>query len=288
MKIITGAGGFIGSVLVGYLNSQGIDDLLLFDDLPATEQYKNIVNKEYIGLFSADEMPEDATGIDCVIHLGANSNTLEKNWRSIYETNVHSTRRWSQFCDRNDVPFIFSSSAAIYGNGDGPLNQYAFSKQLSEKEINGVILRLFNVYGPNEYHKGRMASTLMHWHDQLIESGQLNIFQSSDQLYRDLVYVEDVAKTIHHFIENYQPGVYDVGTGTSVDFETVANSLIHAVGYGTKNFIEMPNDLKEQYQKDTKADIISLNAAGLNTEVFLNIEQGIEKYVEYLNIRSCY
>jgi ADP-L-glycero-D-manno-heptose 6-epimerase len=288
MIVVTGAGGFIGSVVVGYLNSQGITDLVLFDDLPTGNQYKNLTGKQYISLHSADEMLTDAEDIDYVIHLGANSNTLERDWPSLYKTNVCSTRKWNQFCAENDIPFIFASSAAVYGNGQGPMNHYAFSKAVSENEINGVVLRLFNVYGPNEYHKGRMASTIMHWYNQIQETGQYKIFEGSRHLRRDLIYVEDVAKTIYQFVLNYQPGTYDLGTGVSVDFETVSDVLAATCCKGSKNFIIMPEDLNAQYQKDTKADTTALKNAGVDVNKFLTIKDGIEKYVEYLNSSTFY
>jgi ADP-L-glycero-D-manno-heptose 6-epimerase len=288
MIVVTGAGGFIGSVVVGYLNSQGITDLILFDDLPTGNQYKNLIGKQYISLHSADEMLTDAEDIEYVIHLGANSNTLERDWASLYKTNVCSTRRWNQFCAENNIPFIFASSAAVYGNGQGPMNHYAFSKAVSENEINGVVLRLFNVYGPNEYHKGRMASTIMHWYNQIQETGQYKIFEGSRQLRRDLIHVEDVAKTIYHFVLNYQPGTYDLGTGVSVDFETVADTVAATMCKGNKNFIIMPEDLKAQYQKDTKADTTALRNFGVDVSEFLTIKNGIENYVEYLNSNTFY
>jgi ADP-L-glycero-D-manno-heptose 6-epimerase len=288
MIVVTGAGGFIGSVVVGFLNSQGINDLILFDDLPTGDQYKNLIGKKYISLHSAEEMLTDGEGIDCVIHLGANSNTLERNWKSIYETNVYSTRKWNQFCLENEIPFIFASSAAIYGNGQGPMNHYAFSKTVSENEITGVALRLFNVYGPNEYHKGRMASTILHWHKQIQETNQYKLFEGSRQLRRDLIYVEDVANTIYHFVKHYQPGVYDLGTGISVDFETVADTVAATCKKGNKNFIIMPDDLKSQYQNNTKADVTALKNAGVDVNKFLTIGTGIEKYVEYLNFNKFY
>ena len=288
MIVVTGAGGFIASVVVGYLNSKGIDDLILFDDLPTGDQYKNLVGKKYISLHSADEMLTGSDDIDFVIHLGANSSTLERDWTSIYKTNVSSTRQWNRFCVENEIPFIFASSAAVYGNGNGPLNHYAFSKSVSENEISGVTLRLFNVYGPNEYHKGRMASTILHWFNQINETGQYKIFEGSRHLRRDLIYVEDVAKTIYHFLTNYQPGVYDLGTGVSVDFETVADTVAATMCKGNKNFIIMPEDLKAQYQKDTKADVTALRNFGVDVSSFLPIQSGIEQYVEYLNSSKFY
>lgn len=288
MIVLTGAGGFIGSVMLGYLNKLGRKDVVIFDDMPQQEQYQNIGNKKYISIHSTQEIITDPAGIECVIHLGANSNTIERDWESIYKTNVYSTRLWNQFCTENEIPFIFASSAAVYGNNGVPLNLYAFSKLASEQEVNGVILRLFNVYGPNEYHKGRMASTIFHWYNQIDSTGQLNIFKDSKFYRRDFIWVEDVCKTILHFVNNYQPGIYDLGTGINRDFETVANVLCATMKKGNKNFIEMPPDLKEQYQTDTKANVENLKVAGVDTGSFLGIEQGIPEYIEYLKIRSRY
>lgn len=283
MIAITGAGGFIGSVLVGYLNKVGIDDLVLFDDLPEDNQFKNLIGKRFISLHSTEEMFENPKNIDAVVHLGANANTLEKDWTSIYKTNILSTRAWNEFCNINDIPFIFASSAAVYGNGRGPMNQYAFSKLLSEAEINGVILRFFNVYGPNEYHKGRMASTPYHWYNQLKETGKIKIFEGSDNFFRDFIFVEDVTKVIYHFLKNYSPGIYDIGTGNSSSFEQIADNLIECVGSGDKEFIQMPDDLLKQYQKNTKANTKNLNDSGFDTSQFLTSTQGLQRYFSYLN-----
>lgn len=288
MIVLTGAGGFIGSVVLGYLNKQGLTDIVLFDDLPTGDQFKNLVGKQYVSLHSIDEMPLDAEDIDCVIHLGANSSTLERDWSSLYNTNVLSTRRWNAFCLENNIPFIFASSAAIYGNDNGPLNHYAFSKQVSENEIEGVVLRLFNVYGPNEYHKDRMASTIYHWYNQLEQTCTVKLFEKSASYRRDFVYVEDVAKVIHFFIENYQPGVYDVGTAESIDFDKLANIVINEYGSGSKVYIPMPDDLKSQYQLETRADHTELYKAGYNTDAFFEPWQGIKEYMQYLKTNKFY
>ena len=288
MIALTGAGGFIGSVVLGYLNKQGIEDIVLFDDLPTGSQFKNLIGKKYISLHSTEEFFQDPKELKCVIHIGADSSTLTTDWRSLYKTNVLSTRRWSQLCSDNDIPFIFTSSAAVYGNGAGPLNHYAFSKLASENEINGVVLRLFNVYGPNEYHKGRMASTIYHWYQQLQHSDTIKVFENSSSYRRDFIWVEDVARVIHHFINNYQPGVYDVGTGASVDFDSIANIVVNECGKGSKEYIAMPEDLKAQYQLDTKADILALGLVGVDTDLFLEPWQGIKEYIKYLKTNSFY
>lgn len=288
MIALTGAGGFIGSVILGYLNKQGIKDVYLFDDLPTGDQYKNLVGKQYSGLYSSKDYVLDAKDFDAVIHFGANSSTLERNWASIYETNVASTRKWQMICEENDTKFIYASSAAIYGNGNGPLNHYAFSKLASEQEINkGVILRLFNVYGPNEYHKGRMASTPYHWFKQLNETGTLTIFENSSEYFRDFIYVEDVARTVYYFLNNYKEGIYDLGTGNPVSFQTVADEcLLNKTGSMIE--IPMPDDLAAQYQKNTCASIDYLESAGVNVKDFVNIKDGIKEYFNYLSVNRTY
>lgn len=288
MIALTGAGGFIGSVVLGYLNKRGIDDIVLFDDLPYGDQFKNLVGKRYISLHSTDEMFDDFSKISVVIHIGANSSTLERDWSSIYKTNVLSTRMWNAVCKQNNIPFIFTSSAAVYGNSTGPLNHYAFSKSVSENEIDGVILRLFNVYGPNEYHKGRMASTIFHWYNQLVENNEIRVFENSDRYYRDFVYVEDIARVILHFVENYQPGIYDLGTGHAESFEKLANLVIENHGQGKKNYIEMPQDLKQQYQTYTAADVKKLHDAGFDTSSFLPLDSGVNQYFSYLKTNKHY
>jgi ADP-L-glycero-D-manno-heptose 6-epimerase len=289
MIALTGAGGFIGSVVLGYLNKKGITDIYLFDDLPTGDQFKNLIGKQYLGLHSTKEIVSDLSDFEGVIHIGANSSTLERDWSSIYNTNVSSTRRWHDLCREHGKKFIFTSSAAVYGNGAGPLNHYAFSKHVSEQEItDGVILRLFNVYGPNESHKGRMASTIYHWYHQLQQDGKIKIFENSNNYYRDFIYVEDVARTVYHFINNYQPGTYDVGTGESVNFESIANIVINEFGSGEKEYIPMPSDLKAQYQLDTKANTSGLVDAGLDVAEFFEAWQGIKEYIKYLKSNQTY
>ena len=286
MKIaLTGAGGFIGSVVLGYLNKQGIKDILIFDDLPHPGQFKNLIGKQWSAMYSAADW---GVPVDCVIHIGANSSTLDTNWKDYYDRNIASTRDWASWCEMRQIPMIFTSSAGVYGNGNGPESQYAFSKMVNEQELtNAVVLRLFNVYGPNEYHKGRMASTPYHWYNQLVEDKKLKLFENSLEYYRDFIYVEDVAKVIWHFVNNYKPGTYDVGTGYATNFETVANYMLEHVK-GKKKYVPMPEDLRKQYQTWTKADTGALTLAGVNVDSFRTVKQGIEEYTDYLKTRRYY
>jgi len=292
MIIVTGGGGFIGSAMVGYLNSIGRTDVMVIDDMPHADQYKNLVGKKF-SIMEQDEQgllshysPGD---IEAVIHLGAITNTLHNDWASLYKHNVRPTRQLSGLCRELRIPMVFASSAATYGNGIGPLNQYALSKQISETEISqhSACLKFFNVYGPNEYHKGRMASTILHWYNQIQDTGSIKIFEDSDQYYRDFIYVEDVCRACWHMVENYKPGVYDLGTGKSVNFERVAKELAKHVDQEVYfDYIPMPADLKAQYQTDTKADTTAIAATGFDVDLCRSVAEGVEDYAAYLKGHS--
>lgn len=289
MIILTGAAGFIGSVVAGYLNQQGVNRLVLVDDMPNETQYRNLLGKDFITLLSTKDAIELDKPVEAVIHFGANSSTLEKNWNSIYETNISSTRFWHNYAKTVGAKFIFASSAAVYGNGHGPMNQYAMSKYISEREItDGVVLRLFNVYGPNEYHKGRMASVVHHWYNQLQKDGYIKVFYDSDKYKRDFIYVEDVARVVHYFLKNYREGLYDLGTGIETSFQDVANSFLRQQGSNSIEYIDMPKDLKDQYQKNTKADVSILEEAGFKCNTMLDIDTGIASYLGYLKAKKIY
>lgn len=289
MIVLTGAGGFIGSVILGYLNSQGIEDIVLFDDLPVGDQFKNLIGKRFISLYSINDVIQNISAIDAVVHFGANSSTLETDWSKVYQTNVLSTRIWNTICLEKNIPFIFASSAAVYGNGSGPLNHYAFSKMISENEITGAILRLFNVYGPNEYHKNRMASTIYHWYHQIKKHNELQIFENSHMYSRDFVWVEDVAKTVFHLLyKNYQPGIYDLGSGVTTSFERIADLLANNLGLSGKKYIKIPDDLSKQYQVRTLANNEKLEEIGIDTKSFERTEVGIPKYIEFLATNRYY
>lgn len=287
MIVVTGAGGFIGSVVVKYLNDQKCTDIAVVDSMPHPDQFKNLVGKKYAAIYSNQIDPNELEYVTAVVHIGADSSTLTKDWNSIYKTNIEPTRKWYKYCQEKDIPFIFTSSAAVYGNGAGPLNQYALSKLSSEYEIpNAIILRLFNVYGPNEYHKGRMASTIMHWHTQLVDHGSLTLFENSGDFSRDFIHVEDVAKVIHHFINSPSPGVYDVGTGKAVTFLAVAN-IVNEYLPGNRLTIPMPADIVSQYQPYTCANLNNLSYS-FNTDQFRSVSQGIPEYLGYLKTSQFY
>ena len=293
MIVVTGAGGFIGSVMVGYLNSLGRADIIVVDDLPEPSQFQNLVGKQF-SIMSTEEVSNlFATNpgyIEAVLHIGAISNTLHKDWPEIYKKNVLATRQWAWFCRDTKTPMVFASTAAIYGNGNGPLNQYAFSKQISENEVvsDAACLRFFNVYGPNEYHKGRMASTILHWFNQS-KDGVIKVFEDSENYRRDFIHVLDVCKTCWWIAqrENFRPGIYDLGTGVSRSFEELARIVSGYTGARIE-YIPMPEDLAKQYQKDTKADVTALTDIGYDCTIMASLEKGVGDYLGYLKDHKYY
>jgi len=290
MFVVTGAQGFIGSRMVKYLNSKGIDDICVIDDVEIDEvrgyatkvNYTNLQDAKFKKLYPIilDEntiLPEN--NIEAVFHFGAISNTLEKDFGKIKKYNIDYTNRLNRACKKRNIPLIFSSTAAIYGNGNGPLNLYAESKFQNEKDISdyAMCFRLFNVYGPNESHKGRMASVIFKWFNELKETNSIKIFENSKEYKRDFIFVDDVCKTFYDAYKKYKPGIRDLGTGTQNNFDYVADIVIKEYGSGNKNYVPMPDDLKLQYQTNTEAKIY--NDLELN---FINIETGIKNYILHL------
>jgi len=291
MIIVTGAQGFIGSTMISYLNSIGMTDIVAVDDFGIDHQKGYAYRADYtnlqdcriqsihpVCLSELDILP--AGNIDVVFHFGAISNTLEKDVSKINYYNTEYTRILGQVCNKKSIPLIFSSTAAVYGNGDGPLNLYAESKLQSENDISGhaACLRLFNVYGHREKHKGRMASVIFKWQQELQDTNSICLFENSNKYMRDFVFVNDVCKIANDILKVYKPGVYDLGSGHSRSFEEVADCLIKQNGLGIKKYISMPNDLKSQYQENTKADMQGLLNLGIIPPM-TSIEDGIKTYI---------
>ena len=285
MIVLTGAGGFIGSYVLGYLNRQGRDDIIIYDDLRSEAQQRNVQGKRFFELRgSKDSLPDSA---EAVIHLGANSNTLATDWASITNTNVDSTRRWYHWSQQQDIPMIYASSAAILGNGEGPLNQYAFSKQINEQECRFAAgLRLYNVYGPNEYHKGRMASVVFHAFNQITATGGMKLFRShrpdykdGEQL-RDFVYVKDVCNVCLFLMEHRtHSGLYNLGSGKARTFLDLVRATFSAMGKEEHvSFVDTPADIRDKYQYFTEADMRKLQGIGYTTP-FTTLEDGVRDYV---------
>lgn len=320
--VITGAAGFIGSVLLKYLNQKGIEQIICVDHLSVgaqtgldNEKWKNLYGKKFIDYIEKDdflqliEKDKLPSGINAIIHLGACTSTVEKDVNYMIKNNFLYTKRIAEYCISKNIFLIYASSAATYGNGENgfvddeskifnlkPLNIYGFSKHLFDMlVVNNDLwrkhfcgLKFFNVYGPNEYHKGEMKSVINKMYYQIKNEGKVSLFKSykdnfkNGEQKRDFVYVKDVVDVIYFFFENRKSGIYNVGTGKAVSFNEVAETLFSSLGI-KKNieYIEMPENIRPNYQYFTQADISKLRKAGYRKE-FTSIEKGVSDYVKYL------
>ena len=322
--IVTGAAGFIGANVVKALNARGITQIIAVDDLTQGDRFANLVD-----CVIEDYLDKDAflaalgTGafngaVTAVLHQGACSDTTESNGRYMMQNNYRYSRTLLDFCAAQKAPFIYASSAAVYGDStdfrespecEKPLNVYGYSKYLFDQHVRRhrhgaqvVGLRYFNVYGPREQHKGRMASVAYHFFHQYQKAGKVRLFEGSGgygngEQRRDFVSVEDVVKVNLYFLDNHlKTGIYNCGTGAAQSFNDVAVAAINACrkargegqlalgamqAEGLIEYIPFPQDLKGKYQSYTQADLSGLRAAGY-TDNFLSVEQGVTRYCEAL------
>jgi ADP-L-glycero-D-manno-heptose 6-epimerase len=311
MIVITGAAGFIGSCLVQYLNEQGIDQLVLVDEFDSTDKSPNLSGKSFLEKVDRDKFQEWLAGngqdLEVIFHIGARTDTTEQSEAIFDRLNLHYTQMIWEHCSRFSIPLIYASSAATYGGGElgydddhavveqlEPLNPYGRSKndfdkwalQQEEQPPFWAGLKFFNVYGPNEYHKGRMASVIFHTLRQIRASGQMRLFRShrpdyaDGQQSRDFVYVKDVVKVCYWLYRN-QPvsGLYNLGTGQARSFRDLATLTFRAMDLEPDiTFIDTPADIRDTYQYFTEANMAKLRKAGY-TDEFYSLESGIDDYV---------
>ncbi|MBI3512068.1 MAG: ADP-glyceromanno-heptose 6-epimerase [Bacteroidetes bacterium] len=312
MKIVTGAAGFIGSCLVSKLNEEDIEDLVLVDDFSNEQKLPNLNGKYYQeridrGLFEKWFL-KNASEIDVVFHIGARTDTTEFDKKIFDELNVAYSKMIWNICAENNIPLIYASSAATYGLGEfgydddhskieklKPLNPYGESKNEFDKWVLGQSktppnwygLKFFNVYGPNEYHKGRMASVILHAFNQISSSGEMKLFRShkpefkdGEQL-RDFIYVKDVVEVILFLYRNHPAsGIYNLGTGKARSFLDLAHATFKAMNKEEKNsFIDTPADIRNKYQYFTEANMHKLRDAGYKND-FTSLEEGVGDYVK--------
>lgn len=311
MIVITGAAGFIGSVVAGSLNMYGRDDIVLVDDFSKMNKIENYKNKRYRQLVGREVffewLEDNGKNVDFIIHLGARTDTTEFDWNVFLTLNVNYTQKMWTMCSQYGIPLIYASSAATYGGGElgyddnhdvvdrlQPLNPYGRSKNETDKWILRqdkmppfwAGLKFFNVYGPNEYHKGRMASVIMHSFNQITDCGEVRLFRShrpdyaDGQQLRDFVYVKDIASVILFLIENRPAsGLYNLGTGKARSFLDLATNTFKAMGKEVKiKFIDTPLDIRDKYQYFTEANMQKLRNAGYDKD-FTSLEHGINDYV---------
>ncbi|GAB1403957.1 ADP-glyceromanno-heptose 6-epimerase [Lentimicrobium sp.] len=312
MIIVTGAAGFIGSALISTLLARGFDKIVAVDDFTKKEKSANHENKnilEYVErthFFSWFE--ERYKSIDFVFHLGARTDTTEFNKQIFDELNVNYSMQVWQLCSRYQIPLVYASSAATYGLGEHgytdnhhivnqlePLNPYGRSKNDFDRwALTQAVsppfwagMKFFNVYGPNEYHKGRMASVILHAYNQMKKTGGVKLFRSHNDNFedgmqlRDFIYVKDVADVLIFMMEK-QPdsGLYNLGTGKARSFLHLAKATFRAAGIMENiEFIDTPEDIRDKYQYFTEANMEKLRKAGY-TQTFTSLEDGVDDYVK--------
>ena len=317
MIAVTGACGFIGSCLIAELNFNYRNDIVAVDLFKQPDKIclDNIKNKTILQRIDKDDfiqwLDDNYTEIDFIIHLGAISSTIMFDKETLKKYNTQYTQLVWDKCTQYSIPLIYASSAATYGDGSlgysddesvipnlKPLNPYGESKQAfdvwaleqEEKPPLWYGLKFFNVYGPNEYHKGQMASVVFHAYNQIMKTGKMELFKSYKQgvnngmQKRDFIYVGDVCNIIRWLMENTpQSGIYNVGTGKARTFYDLARAVFKAMNKKPNiQYIEMPQEIRDKYQYFTEANISKLNNAGYHYP-FTNIENGVFKYVtEYL------
>ena len=311
MIIVTGGAGFIGSNLVAKINEMGVSDILVVDDLADGAKILNISDLDIADYLDKDELftylsKTDSSMIDVIFHLGACSATTEWDGKFLMKNNFEYSKKLFHWAQDNNVAFIYASSASVYGLGeDGftesqicekPINAYAYSKLLFDRYVFSqsrnlssqvVGLRYFNVYGSRENHKGTMVSPAFSFFQQIKELGVAKIFEgshgyASGEHKRDFIYVSDCADVNWWFYKNStKSGVFNVGTGSAVSFNKVAENIIKNEGHGTITYVPFPNHLKAHYQAFTQANISALRSIGY-TEKFLDIDQGVKRYYKWL------
>lgn len=343
--IVTGAAGFIGSCMVSYLNQQGYENLILVDEFDREDKELNLLHKKYKIKVERenffDWVTREKPSVDFVFHLGARTDTTEFDYSVHQRLNVEYSKKIWNYCTINNIPLVYASSAATYGEGEHgynddhdniaelrPLNPYGISKNEFDKWVLHqedhppfwAGLKFFNVYGPNEYHKGRMASVIFHSFNQIKEHGKVKLFKSHKEGYkdgeqlRDFVYVKDVIEVCYWMMENVSShssevstalnthdsplishysrpasAIYNLGTGAARSFNTLVKSTFAGLDLQPNiEFIDMPEDIRDKYQYFTEACMDKLKNAGYTKE-FHSLEDGIDNYVRnYLSKNTFY
>ncbi len=311
MIVITGAAGFIGSCLLSKLNQEGISNIVLADDFTRDKNNANFFGKHYLKAIERSEFlnwfEKNANGVSFVYHIGARTDTTEFNVDIFNTLNLNYTKSIWKTCTLNKIPMVYASSAATYGLGEfgynddeknipllKPLNPYGDSKNdfdkwaiaQSETPPKWIGFKFFNVYGPNEFHKGRMASVIFHSYNQIKEKGLVKLFRSHNPKYsdggqlRDFVYVKDLVEVLYFaYTSSLNNGIYNLGSGKARTFLDLATATYHALNKPVNiEFIDTPIDIRDKYQYFTEANMSKLISQGYN-KPFVSLEEGVTDYV---------
>jgi ADP-L-glycero-D-manno-heptose 6-epimerase len=319
--VVTGAAGFIGSCMTGFLNRSGFENLIIVDDFSRIDKVPNLEQKKFSNKIERDRLFEwlekENAPVSFFIHLGARTDTTEFDYSIHEKLNVEYSKSVWHYCTLKNIPLVYASSAATYGSGEHgykddhelaekllPLNPYGISKNEFDKWAlkqktsppRWYGLKFFNVYGPNEYHKGRMASVIFHSFHQIKNNGHVKLFRShrpdfaDGQQLRDFIYVKDVLKVCAWFMDAHPAsGLYNLGTGKARSFYDLAVATFQGLDMKPDiRFIDMPEDIRDKYQYFTEADMQKLIQAGY-TEKFYSLEEGVGDYVRnYLSANKYY
>lgn len=321
MIVVTGGAGFIGSALVWRLNQLGADKIIIVDELGNDDKWKNLNGLRFADFYHKDDFIELILQSDIpfkvstIFHLGACSATTEKDADYLMDNNVHYSQELAKYSLEKGIKFIYASSAATYGDGSNgysddesklgelrPLNMYGYSKHLFDTWVkrNGLMnkfvgLKYFNVYGPNEYHKGDMRSVVHKAFEQIRDTGKVKLFKSylkefkDGEQKRDFIYVKDAVDMTLHFWEHEDKfGIYNIGTGKSQTWIELVTALFNAMNKPVNiEFIEMPEDIRDRYQYFTEADILKLKNSGYMNKI-MNVEEGVKDYVQNYLLKDHY
>ena len=321
MIVVTGAAGFIGSCMIARLNKENFNDIIAVDEFDNKEKLKNLEGKKILKQVNRNDfatwLDDHHEEVEFIFHLGARTDTAEFDKSLLKKLNTEYTKTVWRRCIEHQIPLVYASSAATYGLGEHgyiddekiledliPLNPYGVSKnefdiwavQQDEKPFFWAGLKFFNVYGPNEYHKGRMASVILHAFRQISETGKMKLFRSHNPDYkdgeqrRDFVYVKDVVEVMYWLMHHRKnSGIYNLGSGKSRTFLDLTNAVFSALNKTSDiSFIDTPADIRDKYQYFTEADMSKLKSIGYPHE-FTELEDGVKDYVgQYLKKGAYY
>lgn len=320
MIVVTGGAGFIGSAIVWRLNNKNLDKIIIVDELGHDEKWKNLVGLKFFDFINKHDFIEKINdgldfNLEAIIHMGANSSTTEKDANLLLSNNYEYTKSLAKYCIRNNTRFIYASSAATYGEGSKgfdddeakieelrPLNMYGYSKQLFDlwakkkdlfKEIVG--LKYFNVYGPNEYHKGDMRSVVHKAFEQIRDTGKVRLFKSEKPEYkdgeqlRDFIYIKDAVDMTLFFLDKKDKnGLYNIGSGKARTWNDLVKAIFGALGKEVKiEYVDMPKHLAEKYQYYTEAKLDKIEKVGYASPT-IKLEDGVTDYVKNYLLKEKY